>query len=403
VWTGLTIIFPILPRFIERFDGGITELAYAVSAFALATFLFSPIIGNMADRIGKKKVIIVGLFFYGVSNILFLFATSIYHIIIIRFIEGIAVSGITPAAIAIVSDIVGKNERGRNIAFVTAGISFGAIVGPIFGAVLYMLFSFYGPFLVSAALGFVAAFFAIKIIPDTHAISDELPTESIKLKFFKKYLSKDYLTLIYSKIPKPLLIFGILVFIQFTNAFSWMLIEVPFVFYFYNDLNYTELQFGFFVAVYGIFVFAGEVFFGGLSDKYGRRPIIIIGGLVHGLFYYVLMSVTEFYLLLISAVIAGIALGLVVPSLNALISDVSDPKHRAFVLGLVTSFGSLAHIIGPIVGSWYVEEQIGSIFNLMFFSGTLVLFGAILSYFLVFNRSPKLENPSHLLKGKIVS
>ncbi|MHA2089883.1 MAG: MFS transporter [Candidatus Kariarchaeaceae archaeon] len=386
VMTGFGIIFPIMPFYLEEFSGTDFHLGVMASAFAITSLIFSPVAGTVADRIGKKYVIAFGLLCFGFINYLFVFATGITYIIALRALEGIFVAGIAPSAISLVSDIAKEEERARNIAFVTAGMSFGIIVGPLLGGVFYDTFdSVFAPFIVSGTLGFIAFPFALKVLPNPHIPKPNIVHDEKLNPLFTRVKDK------FNKTPKPKHVFGFLLIITFANTASWMLIEPSFLFYFYTldyiEPEYEASQFGLFVAAYGVFVFIGEVVFGGLSDRYGRRPLIFIGGIIHMGFYIYLVFVDSFLNLIIAASIAGIGLGLVGPALNAMISEASNPAHRTFVLGLTTSAASLAQIIGPIFGP-YLRNNGLSMSGLFLMSASAIGIGVILSLFLIF------EDPS---------
>ncbi|MHA2168614.1 MAG: MFS transporter [Candidatus Kariarchaeaceae archaeon] len=382
VMTGFGIIFPIMPFYLEEFGGNDFHLGVMASAFAITSLIFSPVAGTVADRIGKKFVIVFGLMSFGIINYLFVFATGIPYIIALRAAEGIFVAGITPSAISLVSDIVKEEERARNIAFVTAGISFGIIVGPLLGGVFYDTFdSVFAPFIVSGTLGLIAVPFALRVLPNPQAKPDISKRDNLS-PLITRLRDK------FSRTPTPRYAFLFLLIITFANTASWMLVEPSFLFYFYTldyiEPEYEASQFGIFVAAYGTFVFVGEVVFGGLSDKYGRRPLIFTGGVIHMGFYIYLVFVDSFVNLVMAASIAGIALGLVGPALNAMISEASDPNHRTFVLGLTTSAASLAQIIGPIFGP-YLRNNGLSMNGLFLISASAIGVGVVLCLFLIFD------------------
>ena len=371
VYSGLTVIFPILPFYFEQFGGGPTEFGIAASSFAVAVFIFSPITGTLADRSGKVKVITYSLLGYGITNIGFVFVTSNFHIIVLRFLEGVFTAGVVPAAISIASDLSDEHNRARSIAFVTAGISFGVIIGPLIGGTLILYYPLYVPFLVSAGLGIFASLFSHVLLNEPEV--EEMSEETSTVRFV-------------DKIPKPLYAFGALLIVNFILSFTWLLIEPGFVFYFYNDLGYNSQQFGIFIASYGAFVFVGEVVLGGLSDRFGRLRIIFIGSIINTLWFLTLSVATALPVLLIAAAIAGVAIGLIGPALNALLSEVSLPQFRTYVFGVSTAFVGLSQIIGPLMGGWLIDQPGITIAVLAIFSSIIT---AISAFFVVFFRFQK--------------
>ncbi len=357
VATGQTIIFPILPEYLTRFGGGTLEFGVAASTYALFGLLFSPLIGKVADRIGKKRVLIYQIAIFGISNLLMIFVPNFTWFLFLRSIEGLVGTSTFPVAISLVSEITSESERAKNIAFVTAGISFGIIIGPTIGGVLLDSYGLFYPFILSGILGLLGSLFTMVAIHET-------PTHSHE----RKNVSSNFI----DKLPKPLYAFGIILLMSFINSITWMMIEPGFIYYFYDTLGYSATLFGIFVSAYGVFIFLGELMLGGLSDKVGRKPVLIFGAVINAGFYLILGFAKDYNVLVLAAAIAGISGGLLGPALNALISEVSSPDNRTFVFGLVTSAGSLATIIGPFFGGWFLSLPATTLQDLIFISVAMV-------------------------------
>jgi len=377
VYSGMTLIFPVLPFYLEEFGGGAKEFGIAAAAFALAVLIFSPLLGRLADRHGKVKMITFSLIGYALTNFLYIFVSNYWHIIFLRFIEGLSTAGVAPAGISIASDLSEEKNRARSIALVTAGISFGVIVGPLIGGTLILYYPLWFPFIISGIMGLIAAVVSRTMKEPTPEFTPDLSMET-EHEAIESRLKK-----ILRQLPQPLSSFIVVLIIKMIVGVAWLLIEPGFVYYFYG-LGYSSQQFGIFVAIYGFFVFFGEIVLGGLSDKFGRKIIIVVGSVVYAGFYVYLAFVTPFVNLIIAASIAGIALGLVGPALNALISEISPPNMRTYVFGIATAFSGVAQVLGPLIGGWVVDGGF-PVTQLSLVSSALVLFSAFLVYFVRFS------------------
>jgi len=375
VYSGMTLIFPVLPFYLAKFGGDETEFGYAASAFALAVLIFSPIIGRIADRFGKVRVIGTSLLGYSIANYLFIFVGNYWHIVILRFFEGMTTAGVVPAAISIASDISEESNRARSIAFVTAGVSAGIIIGPLIGGTLILTYPLSFPFVVSGTLALLGAFAAFNLLKEPKVEHSETEDSNVSMMFDPQRAIDN--------LPKPLLAFAMVLIFQMVINISWLLIEPGFVYYFYDDLGYNSQQFGLFVASYGAFVLVGEVFFGGLSDRFGRKIVIFIGSIIHGIFYIYLSYATNLVNIILAGMVAGIGLGLIGPALNALVSEVCKPEKRTFVFGVVTAFAGIAQVAGPLTGGYVVDHGF-PVTSLSLVSAGIVLGSALLVPFLNF-------------------
>ena len=120
------------------------------------------------------------------------------------------------------------------------------------------------------------------------------------------------------------------------------------IFYFYDDLLWTTVQFGVVVGAYGVVMVLGQVFLGQLSDKWGRKPIIILG-LIPNMFFYVGLAIlTDYYLMILGAGLAGLGNAIMAPATSAFYLDITADEHRSRVIGVKESSLALGGVMGPL-------------------------------------------------------
>ena len=379
-FSGMTVIFPLLPFYFEDFGGGPTQYGYAASAFALAVFLISPTMGRLADKYGKVKVIWTNLVGYGLVNFGFIFVQSYWDIIILRFFEGFFTAGVAPAAISIASDLSSEEDRARSIAFVTAGISTGIIIGPVLGGFLVEYYPIYFPFIISGCLGLIGAITAKLILTEPSKPESSGNERSKGLKAIMDYA------------PKPLTSFVFLLVFIFLSQIVWLFIEPGFVYYFYEELHLSPVQFGIHISVFGAGVLFGELVLGGISDRFGRIRIMVIGSFVYAVFFYALVYAKSFQAIVIAGGVAGLAFGLIGPASNALLSEVSLEEHRTFIFGLATSAAGVAQIIGPIAGGYAIDRGL-HVTVLMKINVLILLIAILILIFVKFDRYKTRQDP----------
>jgi MFS family permease len=128
---------------------------------------------------------------------------------------------------------------------------------------------------------------------------------------------------------------------------AWAFIEPRFMFYAYDDLGWTASMLGLVMSTYGVAMVAGEFGLGHLSDRLGRKPIIVIGLVCFAAQFIGLAFTRNYAVIAASFVVAGLGNALFDPALNAAILDIAPAEHQARALGLKSTASSLGSILGP--------------------------------------------------------
>lgn len=345
--TGFGIILPVFARRLMEFGAGVETLGLMTMTFALAQFLVAPFMGSLADRYGRRPLIILALVSYIAANIGFLFAPTTTTFIIVRILEGALTAGLFPAAMGVIADISPQDERGRWAGILMGSYGAGFIFGPVIGGFLYDGWGFAMPFILSAVMASLALVATIILVPETH--TPEVRQREKLLKRRKSDLTGGQQVSLRDSLPKPLYTFGMLLLIDFVMVFAFAFVEPQMIFYFYEQLSWSTMQFGVIVGVYGSALVIGQFGLGKLSDRFARKPIIILGIVLGGVFYIGLAIITNYALLLIVALISGIGEALVLPALSASYLDITPKQHSSRVLGFKESAASLGGVLGPLL------------------------------------------------------
>jgi MFS family permease len=196
-------------------------------------------------------------------------------------------------------------------------------------------------------MAFGAFVFALILVPETRT-KEIRHRENLRMRR-KSFDTQAQKQSIWASIPRPLYLFSTLLFIDFVIIFEYTFVEPQMLFYFYNTLNWSTVQFGVVVAVTGIFIVIGQALLGKSSDRIGRKPVIVMGALLFTALPGALAFVTSFPLMMVFAAVAGLGLALIMPALNAFYIDMTAERHRSRVQGMKSSSGSLGGVFGPLV------------------------------------------------------
>ncbi len=341
--TGFGIIMPVFARRLGEFGDGVAALGWMTMAFALSQFIFAPIMGGMTDKYGRRPFVLLALFAFMLTNVGYLLAQSTAGFIVVRVVGGALTAGLFPAAMGIVADIIPEEERARWIGIIMGGYGVGFIFGPALGGFLYDRFGFSAPFLLSAALAFIAFIAAFILVPETYTPSVH-PTKAQERMGMRMKVSSFWNTL-----PRPLARLATLLFIDFVGAFAFAFIEPQMVFYFYDDLGWSTTQFGVVVGAYGLAMVFGQLVLARSSDKYGRKPVIITGILLSSLLYIGLCFFTSYMFIILGAMTAGLGGALIAPAASAFYLDITDKAYHGRIVGIKESALALGGVMGPLL------------------------------------------------------
>src|SRR5579859_3820379 len=260
--TGFAVILPVFPQRLQALGLGSETLALMEGAFGLGMFLFSTPMGIWSGRVGRKPILFISLAGFIVTNLLLAFVNVALLFVLIRFVEGVLISGLTPATMSMVGDTIPLSKQGRWIGFLTTAQAVGFALGPGIGGFLSQTLGFTSPFLLSAGIALAASLLAIFMVPET------LP-EHVRVEARLQQARRGAL----AKKPKELrmahLIWLVAPFliIDFGMIFTYPFVFPQFPFFFGKVLHYSAAQYGMLFSTYGMALAVFPLVLGRLSEK----------------------------------------------------------------------------------------------------------------------------------------
>lgn len=373
--TSYGMIFPLFARKIGDFGDSVAVLAASVMAYSLAGVIAAPVMGLLADRFGRRPLILGAFAVFAAAFTGYYLAATSLVFILIRGLAGALTAGLGPATLGLVADIAPEDERARWIGVIGGGTSAGFIVGPVVGGLLYDKWGYGPPFLVSVGLALLTLLVAFFAIPETH--TKETRRRAALTQNRAAQLAPETGTAVsfLASLPHPLLAFGTLLFVNLSMVFAWFLIDPQLPFYAFDELEWSTAQFGAVISCYGWATLIGSLALGRSSDRLGRKPILIIGLILHSAQYGGLMLTDTYWVIIGAFVIAGLGEALVNPALSAAYLDITPVEHRSRAMGIKTAIGSLGSLLAPAlvtVAIPYVSPQ-----GMFFIAASLILLTAL--------------------------
>jgi multidrug resistance protein len=377
--TGFGIIVPVFPQRLEALGLGAETLALMEGAFGLGMFLFSIPMGTLADRIGRKPIVLISLSGFIVTNLVLATVNIPLVFILIRFVEGVSISGLMPASMAMVGDTVPREKRGRWIGFITAAQAAGFALGPGIGGFLYQAWGFSSAFLISAAIALIASLLALVMLPET--LSEHVREQARLSRVKKRQVEKRSNGASPARVPVLLRAFLPLLIVDCGVTFIYPFVLPQYPFFFAKVLGYSVAQFGVIVSVYGLALAAFPMFLGSMSEVFPKKLLIILGSLLYSALNVGMLFLHQYALLIGAATVTGIGNALLIPALSTIYLCATTEQNRSQVMGIRGTAISLGMLLGPLtqaLASPWITPQ-------MTFAIGIVLSLVITLYFGVLN------------------
>jgi MFS family permease len=339
--TSFVMILPLFSRRLTDFGAGVEALGLSSMMFALTSTVAAPFMGALADRFGRRPLVLISLAVYVLVFSGYLFVSSALMFIVLRGFAGAFTAGLIPAVMGMVADLAPSERRAQWIGIVNGGASAGWIVGPVLGGLLYDRWGFAVPACLSIMMALAAFTLALGAIPETLRHLEQRKC-GLRLDYRNSSVSA-----IRQSLPQSLSVFAILLSICFAVLFAWAFIEPQFMFYTYDTLGWSASMLGWVMSTFGVAMMLGEFSLSRLSDRLGRRPVIVLGLVLFSAQFLGLALFHNYVLIAVAFVIAGLGNALFDPALSASILDIAPPEHRARSLGIKSTVGSLGSILGP--------------------------------------------------------
>jgi len=366
VVAGYTLFAPLLPFLIAKLGGDKSQVGLVIALAPMTTVLFSPIMGALTDRWGRRPVILLGMAGMVVWFGLFGLATSMTYLYVGSLIGGIFSAGAMAAATAYVSDVTTEEERGGYITRLQAAQMFGAFVPPLVGGFLAEK-NIALPFFIMmgiSLLALVLCFFFVKesMTKEAHekANSDGKTVLGVVGTSFVRLFG--YLGMAVG--PALVIAFAIALPTGFFETSLPLLIK---------DIGLTTGQSGiiFSAGTFAILI-AQVLFVERLMKRFGELTNIVIGMVAAVIFYVIIPFSNGFLMILAINLVLSLSTSQIRPANITLVSKHAPATEQGLSQSAYNFYTSIGRIIGPIAGG-ILYGAIGGKITLLIAAGIFVL------------------------------
>ena len=357
---GVSSITPAFPKIERQFGLSSQQVGLLITVFTLPGVLLTPVLGVMADRLGRKKVLAPSLILFGIAGFSCTFARDFQSLIILRLLQGTGAASLGSLNVTLVGDFFESRQRAIAMGYNASVLSIGTAAYPAIGGMLATI-AWYFPFV----LPVLALPIALIVI---------FSLDNLEITNQKKL--KDYLLTAW-KYVNDIRIIGIFI----ASICTFIILYGAYLTYFPFLLDHTFQASAFII---GILMSAMSVStaitsfqIGKLTQKYLGRTLLKAAFILYAFSMILIPFVLSLWWLLFPLVLFGIAQGLNIPSLQTLLADLAPSENRAAFMSINGMVLRLGQTLGPLV--------MGLIFELWGISG--VYFGgaflAVIMFFLI--------------------
>jgi DHA1 family tetracycline resistance protein-like MFS transporter len=338
---ALGLIMPILPKLVESFVDNDTASAARIfglfgTAWALMQFFFSPILGGLSDRFGRRPVVLLSNFGLAFDYVLMALAPSLTWLFVGRVISGITSASVS-TAFAYIADITPVERRAAVFGKIGAAFGAGFILGPAIGGLLGG-FDPRLPFWVAAGLSFANALYGLLILPES------LPRERRSPFRWQRANPVGALHLLRSD-----RVLARLSVVNFIAQLAHVVLPSTFVLYATYRYGWDAAKVGLTLAMVGVCAMAVQgLAIGPIVRRFGERRALLLGlgcGAIGFLIFGAAPSGALFWLGIPVMALWGVAGA----ATQALMTRLVAPDQQGQLQGATTSVQSVSQLLGPFL------------------------------------------------------
>lgn len=410
----ISIVGPAIPSIEKSMQIMSQYSGWIFSIYVLFNLVGISLFARLSDIYGRRKIYIISILIFALGSLVVSLTNSYDILLTGRAIQGFGASGIFPVASAVIGDIYPVKKRGQMLGLLGAVFGIAFMIGPFVAGIILHYFPWNALFLINLPVAVVLVFYSAKILPNqvisnlnridwkgivflglflagfTFSINNIELNDSGGVHYLWIFLATgisllSFILLIFTerRFPHPIIKLSFFknstIVITGIIAMVSGLLQACFVFlpkYAVDTFSVSASKASFMLIPFVLAIAVGSPIFGKLIDKYGVKPILIIGIALNLVGFGILTllghDIISFYL---SGVFIGLGLSILAgSSLRYIMLNATQAEDRAITQGMLTIFTSTGQLIGAavfglIIGSITSLEP----FKYVFFTAVIAL------------------------------
>lgn len=341
---GFSLRVPFLPFFIEElgtesFEQQALWTGFITGGGSALMAITAPIWGALADRYGRKMMVLRAMFVASVTISLMGLATSPWHLLGLRFVEG-AMTGTVAAATTLIATVVPRERIGYAMGMMQMAVFSGSSIGPFIGGILADLIGFRASFVAAGVMLFIGGWIVLFFVTENF----QRPAPKTKEQEASQVST-------WSIMLGGSMIAMMLVLLVARTGQSGAQPLVPLFMSQLGAGDSASSYSGAALGLMGVSSALSSVILGRLADRLGPRSILIFSVCLAGVLYFPQAAAQSPGQFIVAMGLFGVALGGVMPTASAIVASLAPMERRGIIYGFTNTAMSIGAFIGPIGGT----------------------------------------------------
>ncbi len=350
---GVGIVGPVLPLYANSFQVSAAMVGLLISAFGIARIPINVPVGGLAERLGRKPLLVGGPLIIALSALLTGLAGSFGQMVLFRILQGVGSAFQMTAAMIVMADISTPRDRGRTMSFYQGALLLGTSAGPIIGGFIGERFGFRTPFFVYAGLALCGALWALTRVPETRPAEapEQADRPAAQGNPRRKVTWQDITGVLLNRNFLLVSLVTLTVFFTRTGSQNTVLPLLG------NErLNLGPAKLGYAFTLIAVVNFFTINVAGVICDRYGRKTAIVPSCLLCGAALVTYTLGNNYTHFMLSSVLLGLGTGVGGPAPAAYLADLELPGGRGLVMGVYRTVSDVGVTVGPILLGWLSDQ-----------------------------------------------
>lgn len=329
---GVAIITPAFPKIVQELNISAKDVGLLIAVFSFPGILVTPFLGVIADRWGRKRIIIPSLMLFGIAGGLCFFVRDFQLLLILRLIQGIGVAPLGSLTVAIIGDIYSGKELIAAMGYNSSVRNIGSASYPAIGGALAMI-GWHYPFIlpvIAVPIGFLVLF----------NLKTPEPENEVHIR--------EHLNIVWKKIRNHqvvgLLVIGIIIFIMLFGSYM-----TCFPLLLGNTFAASPFIIGLIMASASLIAAFTSSQLGKIIKFFSRKAILKMSFILYALALLIIPLISQLRLFFIPVIIFGIAHGMSIPVIQALLAEAAPLKYRATFMSVSGMTFQVGQTLGPLL------------------------------------------------------